>query len=106
MDKYVYYVKMTAHPGQREAIVECGLSMAKLAEALPGCELFAINISQNEPDVVWQYTIFDSPESHKAFNEMDGAAELIQRVLPLIASSETADALELIGGKGISPKHR
>ncbi len=75
--------------------------MGDLAASLPGCKLYVVNISRNDPNVVWIYEIFDNPESHAALNELAGAAALSARVMPLLAVEPEIVQLDLMGSVGI-----
>jgi quinol monooxygenase YgiN len=47
------YVKMTASAGQGKALAQLMLRVAEGLKSVPGCELYLINRSPSEPDVVW-----------------------------------------------------
>jgi quinol monooxygenase YgiN len=53
MRAYGCYVKFTAQPGQRDALVEHLLSEAAFVEKAIGCQLYIINTSPTEPESVW-----------------------------------------------------
>ncbi|MDQ2886582.1 MAG: antibiotic biosynthesis monooxygenase [Chloroflexota bacterium] len=102
MRAYGCYVKFTAHPGQRDALVEHLLGAANLMDEAIGCELYIINTSPTEPEAVWVTEVWRSQEEHDASLTIEGAQAAIKRVLPLLASPpEKIDVLP-VGGKGFN----
>ncbi len=100
MSAYGCYVKFTARPGHRDALVEQFLSVAALINGAAGCELYIINTSPGEPECVWVTEIWRSQEEHDAALTLESAQVAIKRVLPLLAASpEKIDVLP-VGGKG------
>jgi len=99
---YGCYVKFTAQPGQRDALVEHLLCAAALVEKAAGCELYIINTSTTEPDRVWVTEVWRSQAEHDASLTIEGAQAAIKQVLPLLAGSpEKIDVLP-VGGKGFT----
>ncbi|HWE60590.1 MAG TPA: putative quinol monooxygenase [Chloroflexota bacterium] len=102
MRAYGCYVKFTARPGQRDALVAYLLRAAAQAEQAEGCALYIVNTSPTEPESVWVTEVWRSQEEHDASLTTEGAQALIKLVLPLLASSpEKIDVLP-VGGKGVS----
>ncbi len=102
MSTYGCYVKFTAQPGQRNALVEHLLSAAALVEKAAGCELYLINTSPIEPESVWVTEVWRSQEEHNASLAIEGAQAAIKQVLPLLAGPpEKIDVLP-VGGKGFT----
>ena len=102
MSAYGCYVKFTALPGQRDALVEHLLSAADgLAEAA-GCQLYIINTSPAESESVWVTEVWRSQQEHDASLTTPGTQAMIAQVLPLLAGSpEKIDVLP-VGGKGFT----
>jgi len=102
MNAYGCYVKFTAQPGQRDALVEHLLSAAALVSQVAGCEVYIINTSPTEPESVWVTEVWRSQEEHDASLTIEGAQAAIKQVLPLLAGSpEKIDVLP-VGGKGLT----
>ncbi len=100
MRAYGCYVKFTAQPGQRDALVEHLLSAAAFVEKAAGCELYIINTSPTEPESVWVTEVWRSQQEHDASLTTLGAQAAIKQVLPFLAGSpEKIDVLP-VGGKG------
>jgi quinol monooxygenase YgiN len=102
MSAYGCYVKFTAQPGQRDALVEHLLRAAALVEKEAGCELYIINTSPTEPDSIWVTEVWRSQEEHDASLTIESVQANIKQVLPLLAGSpEKIDVLP-VSGKGIT----
>ena len=104
MHAYGCYVKFTARPGQRDALVEHLLGAANLMDETIGCELYIVNASPTEPECVWVTEVWRSQEEHDASLTLESAQAALKRVVPLLAGSpEKIDVLP-VGGKGLTLK--
>jgi len=65
-----------------------------------GCHLYVVNISDDEPNVVWVTEIWRDSVAHDASLLLDTAIALIQRARPLVVGVEQVK-LRPVGGKGI-----
>ncbi|MFL5659281.1 MAG: putative quinol monooxygenase [Ktedonobacteraceae bacterium] len=102
MSAYGCYVKFTARPGQRDALVEHLLRAAARVSNVAGCELYLINTSPTEPESVWVTEVWRSQQEHDASLTTPDAQEAIKQVLPLLAGlPEKIDVLP-VGGKGLT----
>lgn len=101
MSKFGLYNKITTHAGQRDALLAVLLEAASGMENVPGCELYIVNVSPTEPDVVWVTEVWTTQEAHQASLSKDEVKALIQRGRPLIAGGERIELVP-IGGKGLS----
>lgn len=102
MSAFGMYVKFTVQSGQRAALVDVLLAAAEQGAAAPGCQLYVVNESVTEPDVVWVTEVWDSKAEHDAALTAPGAAELIQQALPLLAGPPEGIELRPAGGKGVA----
>jgi quinol monooxygenase YgiN len=100
MSKFGLYGKMMVQSGQRDALVAILLEAAASMQDIPGCELYIINVSPTEPDVMWITEIWRSQADHEASLIRDDVKALIQRGMPLIAGGERIEIVPL-GGKGL-----
>ena len=100
MNKFAMYGKLIAHPGQRDALVQTMLEAANQLDSMEGCELYIINMSEDDPDVVWITELWRDAEAHAASLRDENVLALIQKCKPLIAGAEPIK-LRPVGGKGI-----
>ncbi len=101
MNKFGLYGKIAVYPGQRDAMVEVLLEAAALLERDPHCELYTVNISPTEPDVVWVTEVWRSQADHEASLTRDDIQELIKGGRALIVGGERIEVIP-VGGKGLS----
>jgi quinol monooxygenase YgiN/mannose-6-phosphate isomerase-like protein (cupin superfamily) len=97
------YVKFTAQPGRGD---EVAVSLLRAADSLrdtAGCELYVINRSSSEPDVVWVTELWLSQEALDASIEQlkteEGKAQVAE-VVALLAQPPELTELEPLGGVG------
>lgn len=102
MERFGLFGKMTAKPGQRDALVEHLLEASRLLTPLPGCEIYIINVSSTEPDAIWVTEVWRSEADHAASLKMDSIRALIAKARPLIAGGSEGLRLVPVGGKGLS----
>jgi quinol monooxygenase YgiN len=100
MSKFGLYGKITAQPGQRDALVAGLLEAAALMQHVPGCELYIVNVSATDTDTVWVTEVWSSASAHEASLTQDEIKALIKRSMPLIAGGERIEIVPL-GGKGL-----
>lgn len=95
------YAKFTAKPGDREALAAILLEAAAAAEAVAACELYIVNLSASDPDVLWVTEVWSHAEAHAASLTEEATRTTIQRAMPLIAGVEPIE-LTPVGGKGLA----
>jgi quinol monooxygenase YgiN/quercetin dioxygenase-like cupin family protein len=95
------YAKFTAKPGQGEALTTKLLEVAQSVAEAPGCQLYVINRSPGEREVVWVTELWRSQEQLDAALASAEARAAIPAVLELVeADSFERIELEPIGGAG------
>lgn len=101
MSKFGLYSKITAQPGQRDALVAVLLDAAAMMQHVSDCELYVVNVSPTEPEVIWVTEVWISAEAHQASLTLESVKETIKRGRPLIAGFERIEIVP-VGGKGLS----
>jgi quinol monooxygenase YgiN len=94
------YGKLIAHPGKRDDLVKILLEAAEMLEANENCEMYIVNIPDNDPNSVWVTELWKDAEAHAASLTDARVLELLKRGRPLIAGAEPI-RLHPVGGKGI-----
>jgi quinol monooxygenase YgiN/mannose-6-phosphate isomerase-like protein (cupin superfamily) len=99
------YAKAVAKPGQGEALAAKLLAVADGLRDAPGCRLYLVNRSQDDPDVIWVTELWQSQEQLDAALETPEARAGIPMVLDLVREEgfERID-LEPLGGVGLAPR--
>jgi quinol monooxygenase YgiN len=96
------YVRMVAQPGQGRALAATLLRVAEGLRSAPGCELYVINASPDEPDTVWVTEVWaDEAASDKALSSELGDVG-IGEVLELLAGPPELVDLTPLGGPGLN----
>jgi quinol monooxygenase YgiN/quercetin dioxygenase-like cupin family protein len=99
MTKVGRYVKATAKPGQADALAERMLAVAEELRAVPGCELYLVNRSPEDENVVWVTEVWSSQEELGAALAATDR-EQIQAVLALTDGEFERIDVTPLGGVG------
>jgi quinol monooxygenase YgiN len=99
------YAKAIARPGRGDLLASKLLEVAEGLREAPGCRLYLINRSQDDPDVIWVTELWHSQEQLDAALETPEARARIPEVLDLVQEGgfERID-LEPLGGAGVAPQ--
>lgn len=103
MSKFSLFGKFTVQEGKRETMVEILLEAADSMRNLDECEVYLVNISENEPNAVYVYEVWSDENAHQASLTLEATQTLIKRAKPIITGMERISTLKTRGGKGISP---
>lgn len=90
--------KMTAVPGQREALIAI---LLEGVAGMPGCLSYIVARDPADADALWITEVWDSQDSHRASLGLPTVQEAIGRGRPLIASLGEAVETEPVGGHGL-----
>ena len=102
VNRFGMYGKLTAHPGQRDALVQHMLTAAELVSDAPGCDVYIVNTSPSDPDTIWITEAWRSKADHEASLSIPGVRELIAKARPLIAAISDPILTVPVGGKGLT----
>lgn len=91
--------KMTATPGQRDALAAI---LLEGTTAMPGCLSYVVATDPADPDALWITEVWDSTESHKASLALPGVKEAIAKGRPLIAGFSNRVETTPLGGHGLA----
>ena len=95
--------KMTATPGQRDALAAI---LLEGTSAMPGCLSYVIATDPADADALWITEAWDSKESHAASLQLPGVQAAIARGRPLIAGFGNRVETVPLGGHGLVPTPR
>jgi quinol monooxygenase YgiN len=101
MAMYGLIGKMTATPGQRDALAAILLSGA---EAMPGCLSYIVATDPAEPDALWITEVWESAASHQASLGLPVVQAAIAKGRPLIAGFSHRTETVPLGGVGLSAR--
>ncbi len=66
-----------------------------------GCALCAVNLAQDDPDVVWVTEIWTSPEARRGCLELPRLKRVFAEAAALLAGEPSEVALSVVGGLGL-----
>jgi quinol monooxygenase YgiN len=101
MSKFSLFEKFTVQEGKRDTMVGILLEAAESLQSLEECEIYLVNISENEPDCVYVYEVWSDANAHQASLTLEATQTLISRAKPIITGMERISTLQTMGGKGI-----
>ncbi len=92
--------KMTAVPGQRDALIAILLAGVS---GMPGCLSYVVAQDPNEADAIWITEVWETEASHAASLSLPSVQQAIARGRPLIAGMGPHIVTEPVGGHGLEP---
>src|SRR3954462_11394607 len=102
MSKFGLFGKLIAKDGERETLVDLLLNAAQSMENLVDCELYVVNVSNDDPNSVFVYEVWKNKNAHQSSLSLEATQTLIQLAKPIIVGIERINTLIPSGGKGIS----
>lgn len=94
--------KITAQPGQRDALMEILVQGTQVLQDVKGCYLYIVNSDPNDPDAIWVTEIWQSQADHQASLANEAVKAVIMQGRPLIAGFGERFEVTPIGGKGLN----
>ncbi len=98
---YGLHGKITAQPGQREALLAALLRGAEMLSKLEGCYTYIISRASDDADAIWVTEVWRSAVDHQASLSHEAIRTLITEARPLIAGMSDRTEFEPVGGKGV-----
>lgn len=92
--------KMTAKPGQRDALESI---LLETQGGMPGCFSYIIARDTDHPDALWITEVWDSQASHAASLTLPVVQQAIARARPIIAGFSDRVVTTPVGGIGLPP---
>jgi quinol monooxygenase YgiN len=93
--------KMTAAPGQRDALAAI---LLEGTGAMPGCLSYVIATDPADADALWITEVWDDAASHKASLQLPQVQAAIAKGRPLIAGFSNRVETVPLGGHGLTRK--
>ena len=102
MSKFGLFGKFIVKDGERDTLVDILLEAAESMKNLDECEIYLVNVSEDESNSVYVYEVWRNENAHKASLTLEATQTLIKRAKPIITGMERINTLKTRGGKGIS----
>ena len=90
--------KMTAVPGQRDALI--AILLASVGD-MPGCRSYVVAKDPRDEHAIWITEVWDSKEDHANSLKLPVVRDAISRAKPLIAAFGDHVETEPVGGHGL-----
>lgn len=91
--------RMTATPGQRDALVAI---LLEGVSGMPGCLSYVVALDPADADAIWITEVWESQESHAASLTLPSVRDAIAQGRPLIASFGQSTVTTPVGGHGLA----
>ncbi|WP_331275774.1 putative quinol monooxygenase [Metabacillus sp. B2-18] len=101
MSKFSLFGKFVVQEGERDTMVDILLEAAESMKNLDECEIYLVNISEEEQNSVYVYEVWSNENAHQASLALEATQTLIKRAKPIITGMERISTLRTRGGKGI-----
>lgn len=98
--RYGYSEVIRTLPGTRDALVEILVGVAGKLEPA-GCELYAVSVSDSEPETVLVNEIWLSKEHHDRCLGLPEVREAVSAGMPLVAEMSSREST-VVGGLGVA----
>jgi quinol monooxygenase YgiN len=99
--KYGYLGSMRIRPGHRDDVVTILLRDVEALRSV-GCELYVVNVSDTDQDVIWVTEVWESKEHHDASLQLPAVKAAIAETMPMLTGELTRQELTVVGGLGVS----
>lgn len=101
VNRFGMTTKVAVYPGQRDVLVDLLLVAAERVADAPGCYLYVVSTSMEEPDGVWVSEAWRSKAHYEAWMSRPDVIQLISAMAPLIAGRLDPVLVVPVGGKGL-----
>ena len=92
--------KMTAVPGQRDALIAI---LLEVVSGMPGCLSYVVARDPTDENAIWITEVWETEASHAASLSLPTVQQAITRGRPLIAGMGPRTVTEPVGGHGLAP---
>ncbi|PZF80651.1 putative quinol monooxygenase [Jiangella anatolica] len=97
---YAYQGTLRTRPGRRDEVVAILLGGADGLRAA-GCHLYAVGVSETDPDLVVVSELWSSKEHHDASLELPETKASIAAAMPMLTGEFTGVEARVEGGLGV-----
>ena len=88
---------MRTTAGNRDEVVQILLSGVTGLKAA-GCEVYAVSVSDTDPDLIWVSEVWQSKEHHDASLRLPATQAAIAKARPMLTGEFTGQELTVVGG--------
>jgi quinol monooxygenase YgiN len=103
MSYIAQYARFAAKDGLRDKVRAALDAAAEAAAEEPGTLLYLIHDSRAEPDTIWMYELYASPEAQAAHSGSEATAQLRAAVADLLREPLTVTRGSALNSLGLPP---
>ncbi len=103
MPRFAQHTRLTAAPGERDALIAKFLEAASLQRDNDACELMLVSAAPNDPDVVYLTEVWTSARQWEKARDSDEIKAWAASMPRLVAAAPQSADLDVKGGKGLPP---
>lgn len=97
---YGYTGTMRTRSGRRDEVVALlTRDVDKLRSV--GCRVYAVAVSDDDPDLVWVYEIWESKAHHDDSLQLPSVKLAIEEAMPMLTGEFSGSELAVVGGLGV-----
>ena len=102
MSKFSLLNKFSMQEGKTNEMVAILLEAAESIRDVADCEIYLVNVAEQEPNAVYVYEVWTDERAHQASLGLEAIQKLISRAKPIISGMERIRTFQTKGGKGVS----
>lgn len=99
MKRYSVYGKLTVKSGHQAELLDYLTAAATGMEQLASCYCNLIGVDEADPDSIYVFEVWESPQAHRESLDMEVFQDLIARTRPIIDGIHDYLNLTIVGGK-------
>ena len=95
-----YFGSLKTKPGCRDEVITIMLTLGESLRAA-GCGLYAVGVSDSDPDTIFGSEIWESKEHHDRWHESSEVQAAMSKAMPMLTGEATAKVVTVVGGVGV-----
>jgi quinol monooxygenase YgiN len=99
---YGYFGSMKTTPGHRDEVIGILLDGVDHLRAA-GCTLYAVGVSDADPDEILVNEIWHSKQHHDASLQLPETKAAIGKAMPMLTGEFSSREMTVLGGLGVQP---
>jgi quinol monooxygenase YgiN len=103
MPRFAQHTRLSAAPGEREALIAKFLEAASIQLHNDGCELMLVSAAPDDADVVYLTEVWASADEWERARDSDEIQAWAASMPALVGGAPETARLDIRGGKGLRP---
>lgn len=102
MAKTSVFVKLKAHEGKGDGVLDALREALPAAEGEQGTELYTFHRDNADPDTIWVFEVYADEGAFAAHSQSDAVAALFAEMAGLLAGPPELSVATYVAGKGVA----